>query len=115
MALQTLQRMRSDPSRYPTPNTVCYNAALMALARQGRWQEARELLTDVAAAASSKAVAGEEEGDREVGRGRDVEEGGGGGEAGEGREGAAAEVLDFLSYNSVIRACAVAGEAEEVS
>ncbi|CAN0127581.1 unnamed protein product [Hapterophycus canaliculatus] len=48
LALQTLRRMRSDPSRYPAPNTVCHNAALMALMREGRWRDARELLKEVA-------------------------------------------------------------------
>lgn len=102
LALHTLRRMRSDPSRYPAPNTVCYNAALMALMRRGRWREARGLLTEVAATsrAAAAGVSGEGE-DRE----------------GEGEGGVAqgAQVLDFLSYNSVIRACAAAGEAKEVS
>lgn len=101
LALQTLRRMRSDPSRYPAPNTVCYNAALMALMRRGRWREARGLLTEVAATVT--AGGSEEEGGGEGG-------GGGGGSPPQG-----AEVLDFLSYNSVIRACATAGEAKEVS
>ena len=95
--------MRSDPSRFPAPNTVCYNAALMALMRRGRWREARGLLTEVAATSRAAAEGGEE---------RERERGGGGGERGSHQ---GAEVLDFLSYNSVIRACAAAGEAEEVS
>ncbi|CAM9758092.1 unnamed protein product [Ectocarpus sp. 6 AP-2014] len=80
LALRTLKRMRSNPSRYPAPNTVCHNAALMALMRDGRWREARGLLSEVASATPAT---------------------GGGVE------------LDFLSYNTVIRACAAAGEAEE--
>lgn len=110
LALQTLRRMRSDPSRYPAPNTVCYNAALMALMRRGRWREARELLSEGAAASTAAGSSGKgEEGEREL-------EGGGGGGGGDERssQGAAAGVLDFLSYNSVIRACAAAGEAKEV-
>ncbi|CAN0087565.1 unnamed protein product, partial [Scytosiphon promiscuus] len=59
LALQTLRRMRSDPSRYPAPNTVCHNAALMALMREGRWREARELLTEVAAASEKAGFGGE--------------------------------------------------------
>ncbi|CAM9569916.1 unnamed protein product [Ectocarpus sp. 4 AP-2014] len=80
LALRTLKRMRSDPSRYPAPNTVCHNAALMALMRDGRWREARGLLSEVVSA--TPATEGSVE-------------------------------LDFLSYNTVIRACAAAGEAEE--
>ncbi|CAN0577142.1 unnamed protein product, partial [Ectocarpus sp. 12 AP-2014] len=71
--------MWSDPSRYPAPNTVCHNAALMALMRDGRWREARGLLLEVVSATPAT--------------GGSVE-------------------LDFLSYNTVIRACAAAGEAE---
>lgn len=99
LALETLRRMRSDPSRYPAPNTVCYNAALMALMRRGRWREARELLAEVAATSTEASRAA----------GRSGEEG--------GREGGGVSMrgLDFLSYNSVIRACAAAGEAKEVN
>lgn len=82
MALQTLRRMRASPSRYPSPNTVCYNVALKALTREGLWKEARELLTEVSAD-STRAAGGE-------------------------------KVLDYLSYNSVIRACGAAGEVAEV-
>lgn len=89
--------MRSDPSRYPTPNTVCYNAALMALMRKGRWKEARKLLTEVSSTSTETRFPGGEEASRE---GMD--------RPGEG-------VLDFLSFNTVIRACAAAGEVEEVS
>lgn len=104
LALQTLRRMRSDPSRYPAPNTVCYNAALMALMRRGCWREARDLLVEVASTstAAARSAGSLEEGGKEQG----------GGERDGGQQGV--EVLDFLSYNSVIRACAAAGEAKEV-
>lgn len=98
LALETLRRMRSDPSRYPAPNTVCHNAALMALMREGRWREARELLTEVATDSIKPGFRGEASG-----------------ETGKDYPPAGEEVLDFLSYNTVIRACAVAGEVEEVS
>eukprot|EP00752_Nemacystus_decipiens_P002534 g2377.t1 len=102
LALQTLRRMRADPVRYPAPNTVCYNAALMALMRRGRWREARGLLTDVAATSRAAMAAG---GGERKGEGE--------GMGGEGCSQPGADVLDFLSYNSVIRACAAAGEAQE--
>ncbi|CAN0160591.1 unnamed protein product, partial [Laminaria digitata] len=83
LALQTLRRMRASPSRYPSPNTVCYNVALKALTREGLWREARELLTEVSADSAGAGGGGEE------------------------------RVLDYLSYNSVIRACGAAGEVAE--
>lgn len=83
MALQTLEDMRSATASAPEPNTVCYNIALRGLSREGRWQEARKLLTEVATSTEGAAQGG--------------------------------RVLDYLSYNAVIRACAAAGEVKEVS
>lgn len=81
---------------------MCYNVALKALTREGRWKEARALLTDVAAGASAE---GEDERNS---AGASVPAGSGVGPRDE------PDVLDYLSYNSVIRACALAGEAKEV-
>lgn len=47
MALNTLHEMRSNPARFPVPNTVCYNVVLKALSYGGRWREARALLREV--------------------------------------------------------------------
>lgn len=74
LALQTLKNMRDENSKAPAPNSVCYNVALQGLSREGRWREARQLLSGVASSTR----------------------------------------LDYLSYNSVIRACAAAGMMDEV-
>lgn len=88
MALQILRGMRAAAPPGLMPNKVCHNVVLQGLAREGRWQDARKLLVEVAVDRS-----------REMAPPDRQEE----------------EVLDYLSYNTVIGACAAAGELDEAS
>lgn len=83
LAVKMLRGMQAAAPVGPKPNRVCYNVVLQVLAREGRWRDARELLTEAAKA--------------------------------QGEEGEQDGALDYLCYNSVIRACASVGELEEVS
>lgn len=105
--------MRVSPLR-PSPNVVCYNVALKAFAREGRWREARELLTEAVAASVSSEGEGGVAGAGGDRGGTGGQRGGGGGGVGGAGRGGGQESVDYLSYNFVIRACAAAGEAVEV-